>query len=460
GPTVFPILFAAVLGRASHAVLTWRLAKGEKIGVLDLLAGSTSLTSTVTSQFQLRTFSFMSIALVAIWCLSPIGGQASVRLMSTGVKETKATTSHWYMVNSGYFGSYASGENGMHGMMTAGVLFVAALTGSAATKSSPLDLWGNIKIPRIEAYELEPPQDDEGWYTTEQGDSDRYASLVDILPLRIKYAPYYESDITLECNVTSTYIETEVYCPNVMSCASVKVRRSKLDHFPRSWTQLDLSIRSPRLLMSGMFRMFAGGKFRFPTTFDRYLSDPNLARQDFYNVSQTSKENYTVRLAQLFNTYLACLNGFWAITSGINNETAFYGDGNQTFTITPDESSTKVERKEVIIAHRGWSTVLILSSILLILLSILNPIIYQSHASRLDIAMNISSLATRNNPYISIPNTGTFLDSADRAKRLQKVKVRFGDTKGTFPVGSLAIGSLDYNKSARVIEVQKGRLYK
>ena len=49
GPSVFPILFACVVGRAAHAVLLWRLERGERIGVLDLLAGSTSLTSTVTS---------------------------------------------------------------------------------------------------------------------------------------------------------------------------------------------------------------------------------------------------------------------------------------------------------------------------------------------------------------------------------------------------------------------------
>jgi hypothetical protein len=50
GPTVFPLLFASVVGRAVHAILLWRLEKGEHIVILDTLAGSTSLTSTVTSQ--------------------------------------------------------------------------------------------------------------------------------------------------------------------------------------------------------------------------------------------------------------------------------------------------------------------------------------------------------------------------------------------------------------------------
>ncbi|OAG25681.1 hypothetical protein CC77DRAFT_1015059 [Alternaria alternata] len=45
--SVFPISFAVVLGRATHAALRWRLESGERCGTLDVLAGSTSLTSTI-----------------------------------------------------------------------------------------------------------------------------------------------------------------------------------------------------------------------------------------------------------------------------------------------------------------------------------------------------------------------------------------------------------------------------
>lgn len=73
------MLFAAVLGRAAHSVLIWRMERGERIGVLDILAESTFLTSTVTSQLQLRMIRFLGVALVAIWALSPLDGQASFR---------------------------------------------------------------------------------------------------------------------------------------------------------------------------------------------------------------------------------------------------------------------------------------------------------------------------------------------------------------------------------------------
>lgn len=51
-----------------------------------------------------------------------------------------------------------------------------------------------------------------------------------------------------------------------------------------------------------------------------------------------------------------------------------------------------------------------------------------------DILMNISSLATRNNPYVPLPNYETYLDASDRARLLRNFKVRFGDIDGTAEV--------------------------
>lgn len=73
GPTVFSLLFASVIGCSAHTFLLWRLERGERIEILDILATSTSLTSTITPQFQLRRISTWGTILVAIWALSSIG---------------------------------------------------------------------------------------------------------------------------------------------------------------------------------------------------------------------------------------------------------------------------------------------------------------------------------------------------------------------------------------------------
>lgn len=51
--------------------MLWGIETGQRIAVLDTLAGSTSLTSTVVSQVHLRRVSYVGLGLVAIWMLSP-----------------------------------------------------------------------------------------------------------------------------------------------------------------------------------------------------------------------------------------------------------------------------------------------------------------------------------------------------------------------------------------------------
>ena len=124
------------------------------------------------------------------------------------------------------------------------------------------------------------------------------------------------------------------------------------------------------------------------------------------------------------------------------------------------ERGTKTERKEVIVAHRGWVIALCIASILLIILCLVSSFVHYFLATGVDIAMNFSSLATRNNPHILLPNTGTFLDASDRAKLLSNLRLRFGDTESERHVGNLAIDSFSTDKASVISRVQKGRLYK
>jgi hypothetical protein len=70
------------------------------------------------------------------------------------------------------------------------------------------------------------------------------------------------------------------------------------------------------------------GKLSYPQLFERYLSDPNLVYSNYANVSQTTENKYTIHLGQMLNAYFASLNGFFAITAGVNNETAYFWDNN------------------------------------------------------------------------------------------------------------------------------------
>ena len=53
--------------------------------------GSLTIFGTVELQVMLRTFDMLGIGLILLWALSPLGGQASLRLLETGKQPTSLT---------------------------------------------------------------------------------------------------------------------------------------------------------------------------------------------------------------------------------------------------------------------------------------------------------------------------------------------------------------------------------
>lgn len=208
GPSVFPILFAAVLGRAARYIFSWRLEKGARIGTLDLLADSTSLTATVISQFRLRMLNFFGLGLIIIWAWSPVGGQASFRQMTIGSKITSQSSAFNYMTHSGNLSNFDYSDRASSWAIV-NTLYVASLIAPANTKTSPRDTWGNIKIPMIEHYESSSSADNSGWYETEDGtnstNSGTYSSLVGIPVMGTNSSDY----INYAFNTEAEYLHLE-----------------------------------------------------------------------------------------------------------------------------------------------------------------------------------------------------------------------------------------------------------
>ena len=571
GPTVFPILFALILGRATHTILRWRLERGEHIGVLDTLAASTSLTSTVVSQFQLRAISAFGIVLVSVWALSPIGGQASIRQMTIGTKNTTQLSDFDYFVHNGYFvGFLDSGRDSSRELVN--TLFVSAIIGSIASKSSWVDIWGNVKIPRIEHYEAKTVPDSEGWFDTVGGSLDSYTSAIGI-PMSgmnstdfVDYktsiqTPYLQTTCSftkssdrerylypavpqgmvnftgpgavimfdnetqmrraysdpedldqfqfryltrlwnmnnhqLDCNISTSYVETEINCLNSTLCMATKIRRSRLDTPPAAWTMLDLHWDNPTYLFTEVLNSVRG-RSGWPTLLDRYMSNPDSlvklsGNATLASVPLTTEENYSVRMSQLLNSYFTIINGLYTIAGGLNNETADFTNKTASFMrpvnskndtrYKPDEilwyqflptgasasllkgrvwsaRGTKGTSKEVIIAHKPWVITLCITSIVLIFASLVSPLIHLFFIRGPEVLMNISSLATRHNPYIPLPDGGTHLGASARAQLLKRLEVRFGDIEGGSNVGRLVIGALKDAGEQDLTRVKKGRLY-
>ncbi|KAF2739838.1 hypothetical protein EJ04DRAFT_483218 [Polyplosphaeria fusca] len=493
GPTVFPILFAAVIGRAASTFLLRCLEKGERIGVLDTLATSTSLTSTVTSQFQLRMVSPIGVILLLLWALSPIGGQASIRQMSIELVTSTSTTAFQYLIPNRNIAGFSASDSDQ-AFELVNTIFLGSLIAPWETKLSQQDAWGNIKTPRIELYEGRSVPDNDGWYELSHDDDTRQQSNLSALgPFYFAYLTRYglqSETVQINCSMATTYIEFDVLCAANSTCRATRARRSKLDQPPPSWTVFDYYFIDLETFMHAFISSSKSSSEAVsnPTLLDRYLSDPKLTtnfKLIYGNQHITANASkISERLGQLVNSYMMALNGIYSVAGGINNDTSKY-DNRTTFmpnckTIRAGDeirlwncdqerdldlkswvrsvNGTTTTYTERIVAHRSWVIVLSLVSIILILSSLFTPFARHFWIKGPDIAMNISSLATRNNAYVPLPGSGTYLYASDRARLLKNVKVRLGDAQGEALVGSLVIGAVR-EMGGEVARIRKKRVY-
>ena len=139
--------------------------------------GSLTIFGTVELQFLLRTFDILGIGLIALWALSPLGGQASLRLLGTGQHPTSS------LQNVSYLGPDYKSLLGLGGdsvpfyIDLIDALYLSALLTPPAGQASPVDTWANVKIPTIENLESTSKSDADGWYDVQPGNTS-YSSLV------------------------------------------------------------------------------------------------------------------------------------------------------------------------------------------------------------------------------------------------------------------------------------------
>ncbi|KAF4877607.1 hypothetical protein CGCSCA1_v003248 [Colletotrichum siamense] len=133
-PTLFPIAFSAVAASFLKAAAAWRLEQGISVLSLEYLLNCRTVFSAFTTPISLRAANRLTPLLIILWALSPLGGQAALRVMEM-VPST--ATEPWLFQNLEFM--------------------------SAFRHSGPKDIFGNIKIPMVEAFQSSHP-DNDGWY--------------------------------------------------------------------------------------------------------------------------------------------------------------------------------------------------------------------------------------------------------------------------------------------------------
>ncbi|KAI8258821.1 hypothetical protein K4K58_002994 [Colletotrichum sp. SAR11_239] len=157
--TIFPILFAAVVGRLMAEAARWRLEKGSSVGSLEQLMGSRTVGATLHTMIEFRTVNLLGFGLIFIWAFSPLGGQSILRMLSSRFISEFSTT------DLTYFDTGANNQlNTLPVASTASIVAIAnaGVLGYLATvyasfvaqpdsiQVDTMDHWGNVKIPFLD----------------------------------------------------------------------------------------------------------------------------------------------------------------------------------------------------------------------------------------------------------------------------------------------------------------------
>lgn len=179
GPTVFPIVFAAIAANLLKAIAAWKLERGISVLSLQFLLRSRTVFSAFTAPLIMGTASYITPLILVLWVLSPLGGQATLRVVGEAPSSSQESWNYRYLdVRSPMLHSGALSSAGAEVLPAIIGAFTAALGSPDKIKSASQDAFGNIKIPMVEAYEASnKTQANGGWYDLTGEKNITYSSI-------------------------------------------------------------------------------------------------------------------------------------------------------------------------------------------------------------------------------------------------------------------------------------------
>jgi hypothetical protein len=153
-PTIFPLLFAALMGRFFRHLGIWLAERGTTLGRLEQLVGCQSVFLAIERQICLRNFSIVGVCSIFIWLLSPFGGQSALRVLRQEERYLNTTQPMYYLSPLNVANTTMGGASMINsGRSTFTPLFLAALLSSGNFQTNSADLWGNVKLPSYRSLE-------------------------------------------------------------------------------------------------------------------------------------------------------------------------------------------------------------------------------------------------------------------------------------------------------------------
>ncbi|KAF4960755.1 hypothetical protein FSARC_10384 [Fusarium sarcochroum] len=228
-PTVFPIAFAAAIVNFLKSVAGWKLERGISVLSLEFLLSSRTVFSTLASLMAIWSMNALTPLLIALWALSPLGGQAALRVVGTAPSTQIEPWTGRYVEFRGDLPFQKDADGVPHSLPAVVATFGAALSSPNETKVAGQDTFGHVKIPMLEAYEAKQDPDDDGWFPVKDHKTLAYASISGI-PIATDDAFSHHSNYSF--NISTSYMR-----------ADCKVKSlPKMDY--KKWVRL--SFKQPR----------------------------------------------------------------------------------------------------------------------------------------------------------------------------------------------------------------------
>ncbi|KAF2016726.1 hypothetical protein BU24DRAFT_370642 [Aaosphaeria arxii CBS 175.79] len=175
GPTFFPVLFAAIASTSLKSIATWHVqgSKGASIGFLEQCLGSQTISRAFTTQINLRAFNLLAVVIVVIWCISPLGSQASLRVIFIAptylgkeitLTALKTFPPSLYSMYDGVTSTFTPISSSL----------IASIMATRLLDTRNQDIWGNLRFPAIEFFETMGGTD---WIDIQNGQNVTYPSL-------------------------------------------------------------------------------------------------------------------------------------------------------------------------------------------------------------------------------------------------------------------------------------------
>ncbi|KAF2023295.1 hypothetical protein EK21DRAFT_118903 [Setomelanomma holmii] len=274
GPTLFPLAFAALGGRSLKRIALWKAERGTTLGFLEHIIGSQSLVAAVGHAITLHSLNFLTIGLLVLWALSPLGGQSTLRLM----RETNSTVSDnrsVFYANVDAPSEFLKESYNEDAFNRANAVLMTSLMTADKLENATVDTWNHPKIPRLQALEEaeETNETARDWYTVDHNEEHSYASLagIDVINLSETGATnitvpyeymYFGCELSPQNNFTSFSVdqtEPYPYQPTQLKYLNGLNNDGKLesgDKFKTNSTTLTVSGNTPGDVVSSYRSLF------------------------------------------------------------------------------------------------------------------------------------------------------------------------------------------------------------